>query len=266
MGMKVHNLKKLLVGSILLGFALSAYAVPTLQVHGVGSVAQDLTGDEDSWVMSDSQGSLELIGTFRKNIVSIEQAFLVLTTASVEDNPFGTGYTKYDDASDFEASLGSFDTADIKTNGHSPYGLDGSKIDTFAYALSQVRMDTFSKDGATKDCNADTPGTTECEDAPKSNGQIYTFNYDFTGLALDWVHFDLVALIEVEETDSYGKKSYRRRWTSNYCNDPSDPDYWGINPGSHDTTWVKAASVPETNSLFLLIAGLFGLVVFKRKA
>lgn len=235
---------KLIVALILFGLSMSAYALPTLQVYGVGSTAVDLTADEDTWLVTEQTGSLELIGTYSTNTVSITNAFLVLTTTAGDINPFGVNYAKYDDAAAFEATLAGFDP-DLKTNNHSPYGLDASQIDTYAFDLSLLGMGSFGKVGPTKDCNADVSGTTDCVDTPNSLGEIHTFDYDFTGLSLDWVHFDLVAYI----TDSTGNG----KWVSNY---------WEINPGSHDTTWK---SVPETTSLLLLMVGLLGLVGFKRK-
>lgn len=245
------DLKRLLLASCLLGFSITAYAVPTLQVHGVDSVVGNLSGDEDTWLTSANQGSLELIGTYRSNTVSITNAFLVLTTTATDSNPFGSDYIQYDDAAAFEATLTGFPTdGDINLNRHNPYGLDGSLIDTFAFDLSSIGMGSFGNSETTKDCNADTTevavGTTTCS-ATNSLGQIHTFNYDFSGLSLDWVHFDLVAFV----TDETGG-----RWVTTTISE-------AINPGSHDTTWTN---VPETTSLLLLMVGLFGLVAVKRKA
>ena len=239
----MEYLKKILVASILFGFSLNIYAaLPTLQVHGVDSVAYDITTDEDTWLLSELTGSLELIGTFGPNIVSIENAYLVLTTEDSAVNPFGAGYAQFDDADAFAESLES----GLHFNNHSPFGSGASQIETYAYDLSQSSLGgSFGRIGPTKDCNADVAGTTTCEDKPNSVGEIKIFDYDFSGLSLDWVHFDVVALV----TDDVG----RRGWVSS----------WDINPGSHDTTWAR---VPETSSLFLLMVGLLGLVAIKRKA
>lgn len=238
----MEYLKKLLIASCLLGFSLNTYAaLPTLQVHGVDSVAYDITNDEDTWLLSELTGSLELIGTFGPNIVSIENAYLVLTTADSAINPFGAEYTQFDDSDAFAESLES----GLLFNNHAPFGSSADEIETYAYDLSQLSSSgSFSRLGPTKDCDADIAGTTTCEDKPNSEGEIKMFDYDFSGLSLDWVHFDMVALV----TDDTG----RRGWVSS----------WDINPGSHDTTWT---SVPETNSLFLLMVGLLGLMSFKRK-
>ena len=230
---------RLIISGILIGLSSGAFAVPALQVYGVGSTAVDLTGDEDSWLLTDPTGSLELIGTYQnKNVVSITNAFLVLTTEAVSGNPFGSDYAKFDSADDFERSIGA------TFNNHSPYGLDAALVDTFVYDLSLIGMDSFARVGETKDCNADVPGTTDCASASNSTGQIHTFNYDFSGLGLDSVHFDLVALI----TDGGGNRGWRSSWN--------------INPGSHDTTWVK---VPESSSVLMLFVGLLSLVAVRRK-
>jgi len=222
----------------LFGFSLNASATPTLQVHGVGSVTGSITSDEDTWFASGAIGELELIATFSDSNIQIQNVFLVLTTSATAGNPFA-GTTKYDDANAFEASIGA------KFNNHSPYGLDGSLIDTFTYSLSDF---TYNAGSPTKDCNADSTtvalGSTECS-ASSGTGDIKIFSYDYSSLALDWVHFDLVAYI----VDPTGKG----KWAST----------WGINPGSHDTTWQ---SVPEATSLLFLMLGLLGLVVVRRKA
>lgn len=239
----MEYLKRLLVASCLLGFSLNAYsALPTLQVHGVDSIAYDISTDEDTWLLTDLTGSLELIGTFGPNIVSIDNAYLVLTTSDSAINPFGADYTQFDDSDAFAESL----ETGLTFNNHSPFGSGASQVETYAYDLSQLSSGgSFARLGPTKDCNADIAGTTLCEDKPNSEGEIKMFDYDFSGLSLDWVHFDMVALV----TDDLG----RRGWVSS----------WDINPGSHDTTW---RSVPESTSLLLLMVGLLGLVAVKRKA
>jgi len=232
-------LKRLLLASCLLGFSLGAYATPTLQVHAVDSVAGSISGDEQTWFVSGATGDLELIATFDDPNMSIQNAYLVLTTSATAGNPFA-GFSKYDDAAAFEATLLG---GAVQTNNHAPYGGAASDIDTFAYSLGDFSYGAGTS--PSKDCNADvTPGTTECT---SSNGtaDIKMFSYDYSGLALDWVHFDLVAFV----TDQNGNSG---RWAST----------WDINPGSHDSTWVN---VPETNSLFLLMVGLLGLLGFKRK-
>jgi len=230
---------RLIITGILIGLSSSAFAVPALQVHGVGSTAVDLTGDEDSWLLTDPTGSLELIGTYQsKNVVSITNAFLILTTDAVSGNPFGSDYAKFDSAEAFEQSIGA------NLNRHSPYGSDAALVDTFVYDLSLVGMGSFARVGETKDCNADVPGTTDCASASNSIGQIHTFDYDFSGLGLASVHFDLVALI----TDDKGNRGLSSSWD--------------INPGSHDSTWVK---VPESSSVLMLFVGLISLVAVRRK-
>lgn len=218
---------------------MSAYATPTLQVHGVGSVAGSISNDDDTWFLSGATGQLELIATFGSADMKIENAFLVLTTSAINNNPFA-GSTKYDSAAAFEATL----SGTVQTNNHSPYGLGASQIDTFAYSLGDF---TYNAGTATKDCNADIAGTTTCA-ASAGTGDIKMFAYDYSALALDWVHFDMLAYV----TDEKGNSG---KWVST----------WEINPGSHDTTW-KRTSVPETSSLLLLMVGLFGLVGFKRKS
>lgn len=232
----MHNLTKLLAAAILFGFSLSVYATPTLQVYGVGGVAGDIGSDEDTWFVSGATGELELIATFANSGMTIQNAFLVLTSSATADNPF-SGSTKYDDAAAFEATLTG---GAVQTNNHAPYGFDASQIDTFAYSLGDF---TYNAGSPTKDCNADIAGTTECA-ASAGTGDIKTFTYDYSGLALDWVHFDLVAYV----TDENGNSG---NWVST----------WDINVASHDTTW----QVPETGSLFLLMVGLLGLVSFKGK-
>ena len=234
-------MKKIIAAIFIFGVTNIASAIPSLQVHGVDSVAYDGFGDEDTWLLTESSGRLELIGTYGPNTVNINNAYLVMTTAALDGNPFGSDYAKYDDSDAFEASLAGFDPK-LKLNNHNPYGLDASLIDIFAYDLSLLDMGRFAAAGPTKDCNADVPGTTECAAASNSVGEIHTFNYDFTNLGLDWVHFDLVAFV----TDEHG-----RRWTTT----------GEINPGSHDSTW----RVSEPASLVLLSLGLFGLGFIRRK-
>ena len=233
--MKLHRFIPAII--LLFAVSLNAFATPTLQVHGVDSMIGNLSADEDTWFLSTPSGELELIATFGSDTMTIENAFLVLTTSATSGNPF-SGTTKYDDSDAFEASIGA------SFNNHSPYGLGASEIDTFAYNVGDF---TYTAGSSTKDCNASYPdvplGTTECA-ASAGVGDIKMFAFDYSALALDWVHFDLVAFVTAEK----GKSG---KWVST----------WDINPGSHDTTWQ---SVPETGSLFLLIAGLAGLIVVRR--
>jgi len=240
-------MKKLIASLLLLGFALNAYATPTLQVHGVGSVTGSHSGDEDTWFMSGETGSVELIATFTDTSMKIENSYIVLTTSAVADNPFA-GFTKYDDSDAFEASIGA------SFNNHDPYGAHAAQIDTFVLSYGDFVNTYTDGDKLSKDCNASYPdvplGTTECTLNTNGKADIKLFNYDFTGLGLDWVHFDLVAYVS-EERGRVGSG----RWAAS----------WDINPGSHDTTWERT-SVPEASSLLLLMVGLLGLVALKRKA
>lgn len=235
--------KRLVAFFLIFSLVKIAFAVPTLQVYGVNSVAYDGPGDEDSWLLNQVTGSVELIGTYSSNTVSITNAFLLITTDATAGNPLGAGYTKYDDITAFEATLAGFDP-DVNLNHHAPLGNDASVVDVFAFDLSLLGMDSFGMVGPTKDCNADVPGATECAAAPNSVGEIHTFNYDFKDTGIQWAHFDLVAYI----TDETGNG----KWVSNY---------WEINPGSHDSTF----RVPEPAPLALFALGLLA-IGFARKA
>lgn len=267
----MNKLNVLFFSAILLSFSLSANATPTLQVHGVGSTAGSIGGDEDSWLLSDEAGSLELIGSFKPGIVSIESAYLVLTTSDNNGagNVFGSGYDKYDDSNSFESQLetifpDAWDSGD-HLNNHNPYGLAASEVDIYAYELSQMGIGSFANIEETMNCDADNAGATECVSAG-STGQTHTFDYDYSNVMVDWVHFDIIALVTEEVVDSSGKRSWRKRWRSCRSSTTTDTEVV-MNPGSHDTTWYREAkSVPEANSLVLLVVGLFGLLGLRRIA
>lgn len=254
------------LATLLLAMSSSVFAIPTLQVHAIGSTAFDGGNDEDSWLIQSTDFDLELIGTFGPNTTSITNAYLVVTAEQNASNIFNSGsITKYDDASAFEATLAAIDP-DLQTNNHAPYGSAADLIDIYAFDLGllgglgateldgTVLSGSFSNSETTKNCDASIAGTTDCTAAPNSLGEIKTLRLSTFGLSESWLHFDLVALV----TDSQGNQN----WVST----------WEINPGSHDTTWMATGGtgplgnpLPAPATIALMGLGLIGLGATKRR-
>ena len=260
----MKNVMKFSVGVAALAASLAANATPTLQVYMPGATAVDGSvgglEDNDTWRKSTAQGSvfdLQLMGYYGSNVTMIEDAIVVFTTSQsgsfgVTVAPSGganynlTGIvSSYDDDAAFEAAIGA------SFNAHSPYGGAAANVQIYTIALDALlaNLGTFAKNTVIPDCNASSAGTTTCAAGnPNQLGEVKTLGISFSGV--DWVHIDLVARVTNKQGTS-----------------------WGINPGSHDSSWVKTAgggtppeSIPEPGVLLLMGVGLLGLAAARRKS
>lgn len=261
----MKNVMNFSVGVAALAVSLVVNATPTRQVYMPGATAVDgsvggLT-DADTWKRSTAQGTvfdLQLMGNYGNNITMIEDAIVVFTTSQsgsfgVTVAPSGGANYNLSGIVSSYANNTAFETAiGASLNNHSPYGGAAADVQTYTIALDALlaNLGTFANSAGIPNCNASSAGTTTCAAGnPNQRGEVKTLGISFSGV--DWVHIDLVARV----TNKQGTTS------------------WGINPGSHDSSWVKTsgggtppASVPEPGVLLLMGAGLLGLAVARRKS
>ncbi|MHC4083610.1 MAG: choice-of-anchor N protein [Planctomycetota bacterium] len=231
--MKILKITFVLVLTVFVLLAQSAYAQPTFQVY---SPDADFAGhffeDQDTWFLtSGSDFELWTIGAYHTNTDFLNDVHLLL---SVPEGELGLGtitITGISGTGD-PVFVGSYtDTSFFPANFNSHYPLQDDVSDFLLY-----NIDPFADVGdPIFDYNADPPGTIT---PTNTTGQVKEYLVSVTGYSS--VHFDMYGL-EVSGIDHTWKYS------------------WEMNPGSHDVTWI-----PAPGSIFLGSIGI-GLVGWLRR-
>jgi hypothetical protein len=248
--MKVKMFVAVLAGMIL---STCAFAVPTLQVYISGATAGTVGADEDTWFTSNSSFDLVLVGAYGPKTTSIQYGTLVasvpqgqtgtitvngatLLTTTGTNGPGNPAANADTDVLTNVAGIDGYATKSFSPdnfNNHYPFQNDVSD-----FVLYDVG--SFSNDGAVHNYDADSGDITSA-----GSGQEKTFDVDVSGF--DSVHFDMYAYT----TDAQGKT----RLVST----------WGINPGSHDSTFSNGPPVVPAPGALLLASIGAGAVGWMRK-
>jgi len=245
---------------ILLSFASTAFAVPTLQVGVPGAspgtylpYTDSSNPDEDDTAVT--TGNVIVVGgTQAPNAVHLGGAFggsdwstavnpappaafdghgaLLLITYAVDPSAALSLRISTDGGSSYHASDVSYSSLFFPNN-HAP--LQDSTVTGYAY----FDIGNFNFDGTVPNF-ADTADT--------ADGELKTIFLEFSGV--DWAHFDVMAL----ETSETGNQNVRTSWDLEN------------NPGSHDVTWKQENTpVPEPGTITLVGLGLAAVALYGRR-
>jgi len=243
---------------ILLMGGVSVQAAPTLQVYAPGAVADSVSPDQDTWMISGSSFSLIVAGAYGPGTRSLSEVTLLVSvpqgqtgTLTIAGGDVGgtlltartsVGHGYYNPNADADLDIlgtGSangysdkdFLPGDMNFNNHYPFKSGVSDFLIFD-------IGSFDKLGPVHDYNADTG----IIGANAGTGEEKTFTIAYTGFT--GLHFDAYGFEE-----SVTGKKMKTTWD------------WEINPGSHD---VSTAVVPVPGALVLGLIGV-GLVLRLRK-
>ena len=205
-------------------FSQTVLAVPTFQVWSPvwDSTSTAPNPDEDSWIVSTSNPfELWAIGAYMPpSVTDLKEAQLL---ASFPDGQVGsitiTGLNgTTDPGPGIFNPTSSFLPANF--NNHFPVGHD-EIVDYMTFSIGSFA----NNDEDIYDYNADDESITL---APNVLGEVKEYLVEVSGY--DWVHFDL-----------YGHVI--------------GSDWWEINPGSHDLTWVPAPGAILLSSIGICLVG-----------
>lgn len=224
--MKVSNASITLVLTVVTLLGQSLFAVPTFQVWSPDwdDISAEPNPDEDSWIVYPESDPFELwaIGSYvPPTVTNLEEAQLL---ASFPHGQVGsitiTGINGTPDPGPgiFNATSDFFPVSSF--NNHFPLGHD----DVADYMTFSIGDFNNSQVGM-YDYNADTNSITF---NPNTTGEVKEYLVEISGY--DWVHFDL-----------YGNVI--------------GSDYWEINPGSHDLTFVPAPGAVFLGGIGVCLVG-----------
>lgn len=240
---------KAIIISAILGFATSAFAIPTLQVGAPGGAGEGAYADyivsSGSPTESDSaftSGNTILVGgAYGPNDLLIGGNTLGGNDWSTfgfdaSFNPMGAVLMASVSNGSNALTINGFSsfyttTSNLFPNNHAPLGVASSfmffNIGDFAMIPGAV--------------------TNFVDETGSATGEVKSLTLGGTS-GYDWIHFDVMALV----TDLNKKAGL-------YTNLDN-------NPGSHDLTWKKSSNnVPEPSTSLLLSLGLMGLLLVRRE-
>ena len=236
----MHNLKKLLAASILFGFSLNVFAEPALQIDILGGTYDAVNED----IVTSAEAFTTYVyanpdnGDFKASITDTFYLSVAIVSAD------GTSILE-----DPSLDIGNFDVTlnGVKTTytlSSLTYGTppDGAFADIPTHSIYDTYYleVAFNFDTSKKYTLKDTQVVTGDAPVLDASGTMYAQAFDISKVSLldgYELHFDAYN----------AAATYKTRFFA---------------PPSHDG---GTYTVSETGSLFLLIAGLFGLVSLKRK-
>lgn len=238
----MEYLKRLLVGSCLLGFSLSVFAIPALQVDIDGGTY--VGGTEESTMTSDSEFTVNVYGKdSTTNVTGTDAEKTYYMSVAI----FSTDGTIIDASTDF----GSFMVGGTTYNWNDLlFGLPPADETYKDINHEPLVKDTLYLELAFQfDVNSLIAGFNVADGNDAENAQMYVQSFDIVkNLTAGFeMHFDAYHLSAL--CDPLDKS----------CKEKVDV----FAPFSHDG---GTYTVPESTSLLLLMVGLLGLVAVKRKA